>query len=81
MQSNHSRRDLIAVFEVTGSLLAIIYALLIASNTGNELFAFSLLLISSCLFAVWAVIDERWAFLVLQFFYIASAIIGFLRWG
>ncbi len=69
------------IFEVTGSALAIIYALLIASNTGNELLGFSLLLISALLFAGWALIDKRWAFLALQFFYAASAIIGLIRWS
>lgn len=71
----------ITIFEFTGSILAIIYALLIASNTGNELVGFTLLLISALLFAGWAVIDKRWAFLVLQFFYAASAIIGLIRWS
>ena len=73
-------KQLISYFEVTGSALAIIYALLIASNTGNEILGFSLLLISSGLFAAWALIDKRWAFLSLQFFYAASAIIGLVRW-
>ena len=68
-------------FEVTGSILAIVYALLVASNTGNELLGFSLLLLSAALFAGWAVIDKRWAFLTLQFFYAASAVIGIVRWG
>ena len=68
-------------FEVTGSILAMAYALLIASNTGNELLGFALLLISSGLFAAWAVIDRRWAFLSLQFFYAISALIGLARWG
>lgn len=69
------------VFEVAGSALAIVYAMLIASNTGNEVLGFSLLLISASLFAAWAVIDKRWAFLLLQVFYAASAIIGLIRWG
>ena len=68
------------IFEVTGSSLAIAYALLVASNTGNEVLGFALLLISSGLFALWALIDRRWAFLVLQFFYALSAIIGLVRW-
>ena len=68
------------IFEVSGSSLAIAYALLVASNTGNEVVGFSLLLVSSGLFALWAVIDRRWAFLVLQFFYTLSAIIGLIRW-
>ncbi|MGI9354453.1 MAG: hypothetical protein ACR2PF_04730 [Rhizobiaceae bacterium] len=76
-----NKRMLITIFEVTGSALAIIYALLIASNTGNELLGFSLLLVSALLFAAWAVIDKRWAFLALQFFYATSAIIGLVRWG
>lgn len=71
----------ITVFETTGSALAIAYAMLIASNTGNEILGFSLLLLSAVLFAGWAIIDKRWAFLVLQFFYIVSAIIGLVRWS
>ena len=74
-------RNYISFFEVTGSALAIVYALLIASNTGNEILGFSLLLISSGLFAAWALIDKRWAFLSLQFFYAASAQIGLVRWS
>ena len=58
-----------------------VYALLIASNTGNEFLGFSLLLISSGLFAAWALIDRRWTFLSLQFFYAASALIGLIRWS
>lgn len=69
------------IFEVSGSALAMIYALLIASNTGNEILGFSLLLISALLFAGWGFLDKRWAFLTLQFFYATSAIIGLIRWG
>ncbi|MBL4614454.1 MAG: hypothetical protein JKY27_06230 [Magnetovibrio sp.] len=68
-------------FEVSGSAFAIVYALLIASNTGNETLGFILLLISACLFAVWGVMDKRWAFLSLQVFYAASAIFGMVRWA
>ncbi|GJM38705.1 MAG: hypothetical protein DHS20C19_20720 [Acidimicrobiales bacterium] len=74
-------RRLVTGFEVSGSMLAIVYALLIASNTGNEVLGFVLLLISAALFAGWAVIDRRWAFLTLQFFYAASAVIGLIRWA
>jgi len=76
-----SKARWITVFETTGSVLAIAYAMLIASNTGNEILGFTLLFISAALFAGWAIIDKRWAFLVLQFFYIASAIIGLVRWS
>ena len=75
------KQKAITVFEVSGSVLAMIYALLIASNTGNEILGFSLLLISALLFACWGFIDKRWAFLALQFFYAVSAIIGLVRWG
>ncbi|CUH48221.1 hypothetical protein [Ruegeria atlantica] len=75
------RRGLTTVFEITGSVLAMAYALLIASNTGAELLGFTLLLVSSGLFAAWAVIDRRWTFLLLQGFYGASAIIGLIRWA
>ena len=75
------KQKMITVFEVTGSVLAILYAMLIASNTGNELLGFALLLGSACLFAAWAVIDRRWAFLLLQIIYAASAIIGLVRWS
>ena len=75
-----SRRRLTSIFEVTGSTLAIAYALLVASNTGNEVLGFALLLVSSGLFALWAVLDRRWAFLTLQFFYAVSAVIGLIRW-
>ena len=70
----------ITIFEVSGSVLAMAYALLIASNTGNEILGFSLLLISALLFGAWGFIDKRWAFFALQFFYAASAIIGIFRW-
>ena len=75
-----SSRRLTSIFEVTGSTLAIAYALLVASNTGNEVLGFALLLVSSGLFALWAVLDRRWAFLTLQFFYAVSAVIGLIRW-
>ena len=74
-------RKLTSIFEITGSVLAMVYALLIASNTGNETIGFTWLLISASLFSAWAVIDHRWTFLLLQVFYAASAIIGLIRWA
>ncbi len=74
-------QKLIRIFETTGSVLAMAYALLIASNTGNEILGFTLLLISALLFAAWGWLDKRWAFLILQFFYATSAIIGLVRWS
>ena len=75
------KRRLTSVFEITGSVSAMVYAVLIASNTGNEVTGFALLLLSATLFAGWAVIDRRWTFLMLQAFYGASAILGLIRWG
>jgi hypothetical protein len=76
-----NKQKAITIFEVSGSVLAMIYSLLIASNTGNEILGSSLLLISALLFAGWGFIDKRWAFLALQFFYALSAIVGLVRWG
>lgn len=75
------KSKLISICEITGSVLAMAYALLIASNTGNEVLGFTLLLISATLFGIWGYLDKRWAFFALQFFYAASAIIGLIRWG
>ena len=75
------RRKLTSLFEITGSVSAMVYALLIASNTGNEVLGFALLFLSAALFSAWAVIDKRWTFLLLQGFYMTSAVIGLLRWG
>ena len=76
-----SKEILTKWFETLGSILAILYAVLIASNTGNEILGFALLFVSAFLFAAWAVIDKRWAFLLLQVFYIATAVLGIIRWG
>lgn len=80
MSSDQPRSRWIAFFEVLGSVTAMAYALLIASNTGNEVLGFSLLFVSAALFAGWGVLDRRWAFFALQFFYMTSAIIGIIRW-
>lgn len=76
-----NNRKLTSVFEITGSVAGMAYAILIASNTGNEILGFSLLLMSTMLFAAWAVIDRRWTFLLLQVFFAGSAILGFFRWS
>lgn len=74
-------RKLTSLFEVIGSILAMVYAMSIAMNIGAEILGFSLLLVSSVLFAGWAILDRRWTFLLLQMFYAASAIIGLIRWA
>ncbi|MDA8811397.1 MAG: hypothetical protein P8I57_01890 [Amylibacter sp.] len=75
------KRKITNICEISGSVLAMVYAILIASNTGNEILGFSLLLISAILFAIWGYIDKRWTFLALQFFYASSALIGLIRWA
>ena len=72
---------IVTICEFSGSILAMIYAILIASNTGNEILGFSLLLISAILFAIWGYMDKRWTFFALQFFYASSALIGLIRWA
>ena len=71
----------IAMLEWIGSGSAIIYALIISANIGQEVLGFGLLLLSSLLFGVWGVIDKRWAFFALQVFYVISALIGIMRWA
>ena len=75
------KRKITNICEFSGSVLAMVCAILIASNTGNEILGFSLLLISAILFAIWGYIDKRWTFLALQFFYASSALIGLIRWA
>ena len=75
------KRKITNICEFSGSVLAMVYAILIASNTGNEILGFSLLLISAILFAIWGYIDKRWTFLALQFFYASSALMGLIRWA
>ena len=77
-ENTMEKQKLISIFEISGSVLAMAYAMLIASNTGYEILGFSLLLISALLFAAWGVLDRRWAFLLLQVFYAVSAIIGLI---
>ena len=74
-------RKLTSLFEVIGSILAMVYAMSIAMNIGAEMLGFSLLLVSSALFSGWTIVDRRWTFLVLQVFYAASAIIWLIRWA
>lgn len=78
MMTHHSMTK---ICEVSGSFLGIVYALLVASNTGREILGFVLLFVSAGFFGAWAIMDKRWAFLTLQFFYLSSAIMGIIRWS
>ena len=74
-------RTLTSVFEIIGSVLAMIYAMSIAVNVGAETLGFSLLLVSSALLTLRPNGLTRWTFLLLQGFYSASAVIGLIRWA
>lgn len=68
------------VFEWLGVAKAIIYSLLVASNTGLEFLGFALLLASSALIGIWAFRGKHRGILFLQFFYATAGVIGMLRW-
>ena len=68
------------LLEWFGVSTAIIYSLLIASNTGNEVIGFSLLFLSAISIGLWALKCKHYGILVLQFFYASAGIIGILRW-
>jgi hypothetical protein len=68
------------VFEWLGVVTAILYSLLVASNTGLEFLGFALLLTSSALIGIWAFRGKHKGILLLQFFYATAGIIGMIRW-
>ncbi|MFM1984508.1 MAG: hypothetical protein RL723_943 [Actinomycetota bacterium] len=68
------------VFEWLGVVTAILYSLLVASNTGLEFLGFALLLTSSALIGIWAFRGKHKGILLLQFFYATAGIIGMVRW-
>lgn len=63
-----------------GVITAIVYSLLVASNTGYEVLGFTLLFISAVAIGSWALLCRHYGILLLQFFYAAAGIIGVLRW-
>jgi hypothetical protein len=63
-----------------GVLSAISYSMLVASNTGNEVFGFSLLFVSAVSIGFWAFFGKHYGILILQFFYATAGIIGVLSW-
>ena len=69
------------VFEWLGVATAIIYSLLVASNTGLEFLGFARLLASSAFIGIWAFRGKHRGILFLQFFYATAGIIGMIRWN
>ena len=63
-----------------GVATAIVYSLLVASNTGLEFVGFTLLLVSSFSIGLWAYLGHHRGILLLQFFYATAGIVGMLRW-
>ena len=68
------------LFEWLGVVTAIVYSLLVASNTGLEFLGFTLLLLSSLSIGIWAYLGKHRGILFLQFFYATAGIIGMIRW-
>ena len=67
-------------FEWSGTITAILYSLLVASNIGLEFVGFLLLFISAGLIGWWSYIGQHRGILFLQLFYAAAGVIGMLRW-
>ena len=63
-----------------GVFTAIVYAILVASNTGNEVLGFSLLFISAISIGLWAFVCKHYGILLLQFFYASAGLVGVWRW-
>lgn len=68
------------LLEWTGVATAIVYSLLVASNTGFEFIGFTLLLASSFAIGLWAYRGGHRGILLLQFFYATAGMIGMIRW-
>ena len=68
------------ILEWFGVITAIIYSLLVASNTGYEVLGFTLLFISALTIGLWALLCKHYGILLLQFFYASAGIIGVWRW-
>ena len=63
-----------------GVVTAILYSLLVASNTGSEFIGFALLMISAFSIGLWAYLGKHRGIFLLQFFYAVAALIGLVRW-
>ena len=68
------------ILEWFGVITAIIYSLLVASNTGYEVLEFTLLFISALAIGLWTLLCKHYGILLLQFFYASAGIIGVWRW-
>jgi len=76
LQRNFIKKGL----EWFGVITAIIYSMLVAPNTGFEVFGFALLFISALAIGLWAILCRHYGILLLQFFYATAGIVGVWRW-
>ena len=65
--------------EWTGVGTAILYSMLIASNTGLEFIGFLLLFLSAGLIGLWASVGKHRVIMLLQVFYATAGLIGMFR--
>ena len=68
------------ILEWFGVITAIIYSLLVASNTGYEVLGFTLLFIFALAIGLWVLLCKHYGILLLQFFYASAGIFGVWRW-
>ena len=68
------------LLEWTGVGTAILYSMLIASNTGLEFIGFLLLFLSAGLIGLWACFGKHRGIMLLQVFYATAGLIGMFRW-
>ena len=68
------------LLEWTGVGTAILYSMLIASNTGLEFIGFLLLFLSAGLIGLWAYFGKHRGIMLLQVFYATVGLIGMFRW-
>ena len=66
--------------EWAGVGTAILYSMLIASNTGLEFIGFLLLFLSAGLIGLWAYFGNHRGNMLLQVFYATAGLIGMFRW-
>ena len=63
-----------------GVITAIVYSIIVASNTGHEVIGFTLLFISAIAIGFWAFLCRHHGIFLLQYFYATTGIISVVRW-
>jgi hypothetical protein len=63
-----------------GVVTAIIYSMLVASNTGYEVIGFTLLFISALAIGLWLFFVSITGYCFYSFFYASAGVIGVWRW-